>query len=97
MSRVALLTSEDKVLYDPNSSETQDNTGERNTHCTKAWYMESSSVAATAERTVRGMRSTIPTVATLWCTMVDTGALVIGSYAGTDARRRCMVTARGGW
>jgi hypothetical protein len=55
-------------------------------------------VAAAAEWAIRGMGSTIATVAALWCTMVDTGILVIGFYAGVDAcRRRRIVTARGGW
>ena len=75
----------------------KDNIGKINTHCTKERYIESSSVATAAKWAIWGMGSTIATMATLWCTMVDTGTLVIGSYTGVDARRRCMVTARGGW
>ena len=54
-------------------------------------------MAAAAEWAIWGMGSTIATVAALWCTMVDTGTLVIRSYAGADACRRRVVTARGGW
>lgn len=43
-------------------------------------------MATAAEWAVWGMGSTIATMAALWCTMVDTGILVIGSYAGVDAR-----------
>ena len=48
--------------------------------------IESSSVATAAEWAIWGMGSTIATMAALWCTMVDTGTLVIGSYAGLGAR-----------
>jgi len=52
--------------------------------------------AAAVEWTGWGVGSTITTVAALWRAKVDTRTPIIWFLAGADARRRCMVTVRGG-
>lgn len=68
--------------------------GRRNTDDAK--IERSISVAAAVERATWGMGSTITTVATLWRTKVDAGALNIRSFAGMDVGGRWRVTLKGG-
>jgi len=52
-------------------------------------------VAAAAERAVWRVGSTIAAVTTLWCAKVDTGSVVIWSFASVSAGP-CWLTVRVG-
>lgn len=73
------------------SEYSMDDKMERNTaHCVNDDDERiTTSVATTTERAIWGVGSTVSAVATLWCAVVDTGALNSWSLA-------CCVTVRGG-